>query len=83
MPRPHLKNIGRLDRRSGRFALAGGRNSANHSVGNSSGIPWDDCCVRYHFSGIAGVVYALQYNRTGQRQRLFGEDKKQLRDKND
>jgi hypothetical protein len=34
-------------------------------------------------SGIAGVVYAMQYNRTGQRQRLFGEDKKQLREKND
>src|SRR5262249_21747111 len=24
-------------------------------------------------SGIAGVVYALQYNRTGKRQRLFGD----------
>lgn len=33
-------------------------------------------------SGIAGVVYALQYNRTGARQRLFDDDKaakKQLR----
>lgn len=30
-------------------------------------------------SGIAGVVYAMQYNRTGTRQRLFGDsDKKQL-----
>lgn len=29
-------------------------------------------------SGIAGVVYALQYNRTGKRQRLFGDEKKQL-----
>ncbi len=39
--------------------------------------------VALPLSGIAGVVYALQYNRSGQRQRLFGEDKKQLRDKND
>lgn len=29
-------------------------------------------------SGIAGVVYALQYNRTGQRQRLWGDKKKEL-----
>lgn len=29
-------------------------------------------------SGIAGVVYALQYNRHGGRQRLFGDEKKQL-----
>lgn len=29
-------------------------------------------------SGIAGVVYALQYNRHGSRQRLFGDEKKQL-----
>lgn len=28
-------------------------------------------------SGIAGVVYALQYNRHGSRQRLFGDEKKQ------
>jgi hypothetical protein len=27
-------------------------------------------------SGIAGVVYAMQFNRTGKRQRLFGDDKK-------
>jgi len=27
-------------------------------------------------SGIAGAVYALQYNRTGTRQRLFGDGKK-------
>jgi hypothetical protein len=27
-------------------------------------------------SGIAGVMYALAYNRTGKRQRLFGDDKK-------
>lgn len=26
-------------------------------------------------SGIAGVIYALQYNRSGQRQRLFGDKK--------
>ena len=26
-------------------------------------------------SGIAGVIYAMQYNRTGQRQRLFGDKK--------
>ncbi len=31
-------------------------------------------------SGIAGVVYALQYNRHGSRQRLFDRDKKQLGD---
>lgn len=31
-------------------------------------------------SGIAGVVYAMQYNRTGRRQRIFGDkDKKQLK----
>lgn len=29
-------------------------------------------------SGIAGVVYALQYNRHGSRQRLWGDEKKQL-----
>lgn len=29
-------------------------------------------------SGIAGVMYALGYNRTGKRQRLFGDEKKQL-----
>lgn len=34
--------------------------------------------VALPLSGIAGVVYALQYNRNGARQRLFGEDKKQL-----
>jgi hypothetical protein len=27
-------------------------------------------------SGIAGVVYAMQYNRKGSRQRLFGDKKK-------
>ncbi len=34
--------------------------------------------VALPLSGIAGAVYALQYNRTGRRQRLFGNDKKQL-----
>ena len=29
-------------------------------------------------SAIAGIVYALQYNRHGGRQRLFGDEKKQL-----
>ena len=38
--------------------------------------------VALPLSGIAGVVYALGYNRTGKRQRLFGDaDKKQLPDK--
>jgi hypothetical protein len=31
--------------------------------------------VLFPLSGIAGVVYALWYNRTGQRQRLFDKDK--------
>ncbi len=31
-------------------------------------------------SGIAGVVYALQYNRKGSRQRLFGKDKGKTKD---
>jgi hypothetical protein len=37
--------------------------------------------VALPLSGIAGLVYAIQYNRTGRRQRLFGDktkDKKQL-----
>ena len=34
--------------------------------------------VALPLSGIAGVVYALQYNRNGRRQRLFGDEKKQL-----
>jgi hypothetical protein len=34
-------------------------------------------------SGIAGVVYALQYNRSGKRQRLFGDEKKQLKSGDD
>ena len=32
--------------------------------------------VMLPLSGIAGVVYALQYNRSGSRQRLFDKDKK-------
>lgn len=39
--------------------------------------------VALPLSGIAGVIYAMQYNRTGKRQRLFGEDKKQLKAKSD
>jgi hypothetical protein len=35
--------------------------------------------VALPLSGIAGVVYALQYNRSGKRQRLFGDEKKQLK----
>lgn len=31
-------------------------------------------------SGVAGVVYALQYNRKGSRQRLFGKDKGKTKD---
>jgi hypothetical protein len=31
--------------------------------------------VALPLSAVAGVVYALQYNRAGKRQRLFGEDK--------
>jgi hypothetical protein len=40
--------------------------------------------VALPLSGIAGVMYALAYNRTGKRQRLFGDDKKQkqLKSKN-
>jgi hypothetical protein len=39
--------------------------------------------VALPLSGIAGVLYAIQYNRTGKRQRLFGEDKKQLKARNE
>jgi hypothetical protein len=36
--------------------------------------------VALPLSGIAGVVYALQYNKTGSRQRLWGDKaKKQLK----
>jgi hypothetical protein len=34
-------------------------------------------------SGIAGVMYALGYNRHGKRQRLFGDEKKQRKAKNE
>jgi len=33
--------------------------------------------VALPLSGIAGAMYALAYNRTGKRQRLFGDEKKQ------
>lgn len=39
--------------------------------------------VALPLSGIAGVVYALQFNRTGKRQRLFGDEKKQLKSAED
>lgn len=39
--------------------------------------------VALPLSGIAGVVYALQYNRSGKRQRLFGDEKKQLKSGDD
>jgi hypothetical protein len=39
---------------------------------------WPALMVALPLSGIAGVVYALQYNRNGSRQRLFGDEKKQL-----
>jgi hypothetical protein len=46
-------------------------------------LMWPVFMVAMPVSAIAGVVYALQYNRTGKRQRLFGGDKdkkrKQLR----
>lgn len=41
---------------------------------------WPVMMVALPLSGIAGVVYAIQYNRTGQRTRLYGkdDDEKQL-----
>jgi hypothetical protein len=39
-------------------------------------IMWPVMMVALPLSGIAGVVYALQYNKTGARQRLWGGDKK-------
>jgi len=46
-------------------------------------LMWPVFMVVMPLSAITGVVYALQYNRTGKRQRLFGGDKdkkrKQLR----
>src|SRR4029079_4977777 len=38
-------------------------------------LMWPVFMVVMPVSAIAGVVYALQYNRTGKRQRLFGGDK--------
>jgi hypothetical protein len=37
---------------------------------------WPVMMVALPLSGIAGVVYALQYNKKGSRQRLWGSDKK-------
>ncbi len=43
-------------------------------------LMWPVLMVVMPLSGIAGVVYALQYNRHGGRQRLFDkDDKKQLK----
>jgi hypothetical protein len=39
-------------------------------------IMWPVMMVALPLSGIAGVVYALQYNKTGARQRLWGDSKK-------
>lgn len=39
--------------------------------------------VALPLSGLAGVMYALGYNRAGSRVRLFGEDKKQLKERNE
>lgn len=39
--------------------------------------------VALPLSGLAGVMYALGYNRSGSRVRLFGEDKKQLKERNE
>lgn len=39
---------------------------------------WPVMMVALPLSGIAGVVYAMQYNKTGARQRLWGDKKKEL-----
>ena len=39
-------------------------------------IMWPVMMVALPLSGIAGVVYALQFNKTGARQRLWGDKKK-------
>ena len=39
-------------------------------------IMWPVMMVALPLSGIAGVVYAMQYNKTGARQRLWGDKKK-------
>lgn len=41
-------------------------------------IMWPVMMVALPLSGIAGVVYALQFNKTGKRQRLWGDKKKEL-----
>jgi hypothetical protein len=42
-------------------------------------LMWPVFMVVMPVSAIAGVVYAMQYNRTGKRQRLFGGDKDKKR----
>jgi hypothetical protein len=44
-------------------------------------LMWPVFMVVMPVSAIAGVVYALQYNRTGKRQRLFGGDKSKSKQK--
>jgi hypothetical protein len=44
-------------------------------------LMWPVFMVVMPVSAIAGVVYALQYNRTGKRQRLFGGDKDKAKQK--
>jgi hypothetical protein len=39
-------------------------------------IMWPVMMVALPLSGIAGVVYAMQFNKTGSRQRLWGDKKK-------
>jgi hypothetical protein len=41
---------------------------------------WPVMMVALPLSGIAGVVYALQYNKKGSRQRLWGGDKKKKKE---
>ena len=41
---------------------------------------WPVLMVALPLPGLAGIYYAVQYNRHGGRQRLFGDDKKQLGD---
>jgi hypothetical protein len=44
-------------------------------------LMWPVFMVVMPVSAIAGVVYALQYNRSGKRQRLFGSDKSKSKQK--
>jgi acyl-CoA reductase-like NAD-dependent aldehyde dehydrogenase len=44
-------------------------------------LMWPVFMVVMPVSAIAGVVYALQYNRSGKRQRLFGGDKAKAKQK--